>query len=163
MRAGQDHGIGPFGVEAQRILRLEKGHIIVGQDTDGATHPREAGLGWAVNFDKPFFVGQRSLAILHAKPLSRVLVGFILKAARDDALPEEGHLIIAHNEVAGRVTSIAWSPTLRRHIGLAYVTPSVSEIGGVITIRRRDGRLTEALVSPLPFYDPLQERQKEAS
>lgn len=163
MRAGQDHGIGPFGVEAQRILRLEKGHIIVGQDTDGATHPREAGLGWAVHFDKPFFVGQRSLAILHAKPLSRVLVGFILKAARDDALPEEGHLIIAHNEVAGRVTSIAWSPTLRRHIGLAYVTPSVSEIGGVITIRRRDGRLTEALVSPLPFYDPLQERQKEAS
>ena len=163
MRAGQGHGICPFGVEAQRILRLEKGHIIVGQDTDGATHPHEAGLGWAVKFDKPFFVGQRSLAILHAKPRARVLVGFIVKAARDDAVPQEGHLVIAHNEVAGRVTSIAWSPTLQRHIGLAYVAPSISEVGGVITIRRGDGGLAQALVSPLPFYDPLQERQKEVS
>src|SRR3546814_8507282 len=33
--AGATFGIRPFGVEAQRILRLEKGHVIVGQDTDG--------------------------------------------------------------------------------------------------------------------------------
>jgi sarcosine oxidase subunit alpha len=33
----QAHGIRPFGVEAQRLLRLEKGHIIVSQDTDGLT------------------------------------------------------------------------------------------------------------------------------
>ena len=42
-----DLGVAPFGVEAQRILRLEKGHLIVGQDTDGLTQAlqRRAGLG----------------------------------------------------------------------------------------------------------------------
>ncbi|HTY55213.1 MAG TPA: 2Fe-2S iron-sulfur cluster-binding protein, partial [Candidatus Binataceae bacterium] len=38
MSRGSDLRVGPFGVEAQRIMRLEKGHLIVGQDTDGMTH-----------------------------------------------------------------------------------------------------------------------------
>ena len=46
--AGTSLGIRPFGVEAQRVLRLEKGHIIVGQDTDGLTFPHEAEMAWAV-------------------------------------------------------------------------------------------------------------------
>ncbi|MEO8630985.1 MAG: 2Fe-2S iron-sulfur cluster-binding protein, partial [Betaproteobacteria bacterium] len=37
VESGADFGIRPFGVEAQRLLRLEKGHIIIGQDTDGLT------------------------------------------------------------------------------------------------------------------------------
>jgi sarcosine oxidase subunit alpha len=46
MEAGKPFGIVPFGVEAQRILRLEKGHIIVGQDTDGLTNrPRPTWSG----------------------------------------------------------------------------------------------------------------------
>ena len=48
MEAGQPLGLKPFGVEAQRVLRLEKGHIIVGQDTDGLTNPVEAGMEWAL-------------------------------------------------------------------------------------------------------------------
>ena len=46
--AGREYGIRPFGVEAQRVLRLEKGHVIVTQDTDGLTHPHEVDLGWAL-------------------------------------------------------------------------------------------------------------------
>ena len=45
IEAGADWGLEPFGVEAQRVLRLEKGHIIVGQDTDGLTNPLEIGMG----------------------------------------------------------------------------------------------------------------------
>jgi sarcosine oxidase subunit alpha len=48
MAAGGTAGIKPFGVEAQRVLRLEKGHIIIGQDTDGLTHPLEADMAWAI-------------------------------------------------------------------------------------------------------------------
>ena len=36
--------IQPFGVEAQRLLRLEKGHLIVTHDTDALTYPHEVGL-----------------------------------------------------------------------------------------------------------------------
>ena len=44
LEVGSPHGLKPFGVEAQRVLRLEKGHIIVGQDTDGLTNPIEIGM-----------------------------------------------------------------------------------------------------------------------
>ena len=44
IEVGEGFGIRPFGVEAQRLLRLEKGHIIVGQDTDGMTQPDEVSL-----------------------------------------------------------------------------------------------------------------------
>ena len=44
MEAGRGHQLAAFGVEAQRLLRLEKGHIIVSQDTDGLTHPSECHL-----------------------------------------------------------------------------------------------------------------------
>src|SRR5262249_35822383 len=56
--AGQPFGLVAVGIEAQRTLRLEKGHIIVGQDTDGLSTPDEAGMEWAVA-KKPFFVGKR--------------------------------------------------------------------------------------------------------
>ena len=52
MEAGREFGISPFGLEAQRILRLEKGHVIVGQDTDAISTPMDVGSDWAVRFDK---------------------------------------------------------------------------------------------------------------
>ena len=46
MDKGADLGVSPFGIEAQRIMRLEKGHFIVGQDTDGLTKAYSANLDW---------------------------------------------------------------------------------------------------------------------
>ena len=57
----------PFGVEAQRLLRLEKRHVIVGVDTDALTNPYEADMGWAVKLDKDDFVGKALLSHAAAK------------------------------------------------------------------------------------------------
>lgn len=161
MAAGAPHGIRPFGVEAQRLLRLEKGHIIIGQDTDGLTTPGEAGLDWAVKMDKPFFVGQRSLAIIAGKPRRQQLVGFMLPADHSGPAPQECHLVIEGGEIAGRVTSVGWSPTLARHIGLAYVRPEMSAVGNRFSIRLSDGALITAEVVQTPFYDPDNLRQQD--
>ncbi len=151
----------PFGVEAQRLLRLEKGHLIVGQDTDGLTTPKEANLGLAVKLDKPFFVGQRSLQALAKRPLQQTLVGFMLDANFCGTPPQECHLVIADNNLAGRVTSIAFSPSLQRYIGFAYLKPELAGMGNRIFIRC-DRSLVAATVSPTPFYDPDNSRQKAA-
>ena len=156
--AGAAHGIRPFGVEAQRMLRLEKGHQIIGQDTDGLSNPFEAGLGWAVKMDKKFFLGQRSLAILQKQTVTRALVGFTLPDCR--WMPEECHLVIDHGDIAGRVTSISVSPTLDCAIGMAYVRPDQAEPGTIFSIRIDGGKLIEAEVVKLPFYDPGNGRQK---
>ena len=158
-----DFGICPFGVEAQRLLRLEKGHLIVGQDTDGLTTPLEANIGWAVKMDKPFFIGQRSLQIVAKRQIKQTLIGFMLDAGFQGSPPQECHLAIDRGEIAGRVTSIAFSPTLKRYIGLAYLRPELAEAGNRFAIRLSDGSLVTATVSPTPFYDPDNTRQREAA
>ncbi len=159
IEAGGD-GLRLFGVEAQRLLRLEKGHIIIGQDTDGLCNPLEAGMQWALKMDKPFFVGQRSLQILQGRPLQRQLAGFTLDGAADDPVPRECNLVIRNGAIAGRVTSIAWSPELERFVGLAFVAPQMAAVKSRFFIRDSNGRMFEAEISPLPFYDPAGERQK---
>ena len=150
MSAGEPSGIRPFGVEAQRLLRLEKGHIIVGQDTDGLTTPFEAALDWAVKMDKPFFVGQRSLRILQKRPLRQRLVGFALAAGFSGIAPKECHLVIRDGAIAGRITSVAFSETLGRHIGLAFVHPDLAVEGRRFLIRGERGAMVEAQVVPTP-------------
>ena len=170
MRAGAAHDIGACGVEAQRLLRLEMGHFIIGQDTDALTHPYELGMDWALKMDKPYFIGQRSLRVLNRRPIERRLVGFVLNKDGEDNVPgrisrirligqgvatpcpAENHLVIANGDIAGRVTSIYRSPSLRQVIGLAYVAPSQVQPGAEIHIRSHGGEMVKATVVQTPFY-----------
>ena len=52
LAAGARHGLRPFGLEPQRVLRLQKMHIIVGQDTDSESDPHAAAMPWIVKLDK---------------------------------------------------------------------------------------------------------------
>jgi sarcosine oxidase subunit alpha len=159
--AGLPRGLRPFGVEAQRVLRLEKGHLIVSQDTDGLTDPNEANAMWAVAMKKPFFVGQRSLRILQARGPRQKLVGFELAAATP--LPKECHLVIEQGAIAGRITSVTHSRTLNKSVGLAMLSPELAQAGRDIHIRIDSGELLAARVVPTPFYDPKNLRQKAGS
>jgi sarcosine oxidase subunit alpha len=156
--AGLPLALRPFGVEAQRVLRLEKGHFIVGQDTDGLTDPLEASAMWAVAMKKPFFVGQRSLRILQARGPRQKLVGIELAAA--SPLPKECHLIIDKGAIAGRVTSVTHSRALNKSIGLAMLSPDLAQVGRDIHIRVDNGDMLAARVAAPPFYDPKNLRQK---
>ncbi|TVP88484.1 MAG: aminomethyl transferase family protein, partial [Pseudomonadaceae bacterium] len=158
MAAGAEHGIRPFGVEAQRLLRLEKGHVIIGQDTDGMSHPGEIGMDWAIARKKPFFVGKRSIEILEAQPAKRRLVGFLLAAGSPQ--PLEGHLVLAGDDISGNVTSCEYSPNLKAIIGLAYCAPAQAEPGQRLPIRVSGGQIVEAEVVKLPFYDADNQRQE---
>jgi sarcosine oxidase subunit alpha len=157
-QAGAPRGLRPFGVEAQRVLRLEKGHLIVGQDTDGLTDPLEANALWAVAMKKPFFVGQRSLRILQARGPRQKLMGIELAATAP--LPKECHLVIENGAIAGRVTSVTHSRALNKAIGLAMLAPELAQVGRKIQIRVDGGGLLAATVVPAPFYDPKNLRQK---
>ncbi|MFZ5790674.1 MAG: glycine cleavage T C-terminal barrel domain-containing protein [Pseudomonadota bacterium] len=159
MEAGKPYGIKPFGVEAQRVLRLEKGHIIIGQDTDGLTHPYEADMAWALAKNKSYFMGGRSIEIQRRSGLTRKLVGFTL----DDPnapVPEECHLVLRGQEIVGRVTSAVISPSVGRAVGLAYVHPEQAEIGKTFDIKVAGDRVIQGRVVPIPFYDPENKRQE---
>ncbi|MBT8447403.1 MAG: aminomethyltransferase, partial [Gammaproteobacteria bacterium] len=156
--AGKDAGIRPFGVEAQRTLRLEKGHIIVGQDTDGLTTPDHADMGWAIAHGKPFFIGQRAIRAIAARGLDRRLVGF--RAGAEQPVPDECNLVIQDGAIAGRVTSVVESASCGATVGLAYVPPGRAETGTPVQIRTTSGAICHAEVVETPFYDPGNARQE---
>jgi sarcosine oxidase subunit alpha len=155
---GAEFGIRPFGVEAQRVLRLEKQHAIVGQDTDALSDPRAASMGWLIKADRPDFIGRDAIAALAARGPRDVLTGFEMVGT---AVPAEGAAIVRDGRAIGRVTSSKWSPTLDRAIGLAWLPAEDAVDERPITVRLgtgREGSTAPAVVRTAPFYDPAGER-----
>jgi sarcosine oxidase subunit alpha len=152
LEAGREHGIRPFGLEPQRILRLEKMHILVGQDTDSESTPFGAAMSWIVKLDKPEdFIGKWALERFAEEEPETRLVGF---AMTNGYVPTEGSVVIdAGGTPAGQVTSARYSPVLDRVIGMAWVPSPVARDGSQVTISDQ-GRTLEAHIQTRPFYDP---------
>lgn len=159
MSAGKPHGLTPYGLEASRILRLEKGHILIGQDTDAITTPDELGFGWAVSKKKPFFVGKRSIEMRARLGQARKLVGLQFPADAGD-IPGESCLVLRGNDPVGQITSIGFSPTLGSYIALAYVHVDDATEGSRVTVKCRDGALVKVPVVGHAFFDPTNARQE---
>lgn len=168
MEAGAADGIKAFGVEAQRVLRLEKAHIIVGQDTDATSDPISAGQEWALKLDKPDFLGQRSLTRVAEHGITDMLTGF--KLIDTGTTPEEGLQIVTDTPVSehcpmgikiiGWVTSCRFSPTLNEVIGLCWLPVEMAKAEGTEFTIRREGGLIRAKVHHGAFVDPSGGRLK---
>jgi len=154
MESGREFGIAPFGLEAQRILRLEKGHIIVGQDTDAVSNPLETGSEWVVRFDKEDFIGRGGLVGAAERGPKQKLVGFIMQ---DGLVPEDGVPVMSEGRPVGRVTSARLSPTIGKGFGLAWVPTDLAQEGVRIEVLIKD-RKVPALVTLHSIYDPDGER-----
>ncbi len=157
MEAGKEFGIAPFGLEAQRILRLEKKHVIVGQDTDAVSNPLDSDMEWVVRFDKEDFVGREGLKLASERGLRNKLVGFVM---RNGQVPEDGVPVVLGNKPIGKVTSARFSPTMKKGFGLAWVPTELAQDGAQISILI-NGKPTPAQVTLQPFYDPKGERLRQ--
>jgi glycine cleavage system aminomethyltransferase T len=143
MGLGRDRGIRPHGLQALFGLRLEKGHVIVGMDTELDTTPRRIGMEWAVRMEKPAFIGRAALERTAKLPDHRRWMGFTMNGHA----PTEGSPIWADGEIVGNVTGSWTSPLLGKSLVLGWQrrTPFRDRV-------EIDGR--DAVVSPTPFYDP---------
>jgi glycine cleavage system aminomethyltransferase T len=145
MRRGAEVGIRPHGLQALFGLRLEKGHVIVGMDTELDTTPRRLGMDWAVRMEKPAFIGRAALERTAKLEDERRWFGF----AMDGEAPPEGSPIrsISDSEIVGNVTGSWTSPLLGKALILGWQRrlPHAERV-------EIDGR--EAVVTPTPFYDP---------
>ncbi len=161
MAYGADLGIAPFGVEAQRIMRLEKGHFIVGQDTDGLTKLPTTGLSSLAKLDKPDSAGKPELAwAIHGEggaPAPRLPQIVLLEPVDPSIVPAEACQIVGEGttEIKGRITSSRFSPTLERSICLGQLDADLAVPGTEVTIVLTDGERTKATVKrDHAFYDP---------
>jgi sarcosine oxidase subunit alpha len=144
----------PFGLEPQRILRLEKGHVIVGQDTDSESNLLEAAMPWIFKSDKPDFVGKWATEQVAERGLQWMLVGFVSPRG---VVPLEGGQVVVDGRPAGRVTSVRRSAELGTVVGLAVVPSELAVEGGRFHVAV-DGRLERMDVHLGAFFDPDGER-----
>jgi aminomethyltransferase len=137
--------VAPIGLGARDTLRTEAAMPLYGNDLDETTTPLEAGLTFAVDLDKPAFIGQPALK---AGTPERRLVGLVLESKR---IARQGFEVFHEGKKAGVVTSGTWSPVLERSIAMAYLPVALREPGTAVEIDVR-GRREKASVVKLPFY-----------
>lgn len=150
IKAGEPYGMKAAGLGARDTLRLEMGFCLYGNDIDDTTSPLEAGLGWITKFvDGNDFVDRERLQNQKAAGLTKRLVAFEMV---DKGIPRQGYEILnEEGENIGRVTSGTMSPSLKKAIGLGYVTIDYKGLGSDLYIAVRKKKL-KATVVKLPFY-----------
>jgi sarcosine oxidase subunit alpha len=141
-----------FGLEAQRVLRLQKQHVIVGQDTDSEATPYSVGMDWLVQLDEGRdFIGRWALEQRAGREPPTKLVGFTVPSG---AVMTEGAVVLRDGAASDcQVTSARWSPQLQASIGLATVPAELAADGAEIQISYA-GVTHAATVTTRPFYDP---------
>ncbi len=147
-QAGAAYGIKPIGLAARDTLRLEMGYCLYGNDINDSTSPIEAGLSWITKFNKDF-INKTALLEQKENGVSKRLVGFELQ---ERGIPRHDYTITnAAGEAIGIVTSGTMSPSLKKGIGMGYVSKEFRKSGTEIFIQIRK-KLVPATVVKLPFY-----------
>ncbi len=151
-------GARPVGMEALDILRAEKGHVLVGRDTDSETMPPDLGFAaWLRKKPSPY-LGDRGLVSEAARSRDRrQLVG--LRVPEGAApLPVGAHLVAGRQPRSqGFVTTSCLSPALGRPVALALLERGRARLGESVTVWHL-GKTRGAVVAPHCAYDPKGER-----
>ncbi len=158
MEAGADLDVAPIGLSAMGSLRLEKGYRDLGVDIDNTDNPLEAGLGFAVAFDKEGgFIGRDALLDIRATaPYQSLMVSLLVDDPSVRLFGNEP--VLFEGEWIGYVRAAAYGHTLGGAVGLAQVDSPTGVTpewlaSNEFEVRTPTGR-SRVTLSAQPFYDP---------
>ena len=162
--AGEDLGLVHAGYHALNSLRIEKGYRHWSHDITDEDSPLEAGLGFAVKFDKEGgFTGREALLAQKEAGLSRRMLQFLLQDP--EPLLYHNEPIWRGGEIVGHITSGMYGHTLGGAVGLGYVSQAADEsdaslLEGPYEIEVA-GTKFQASVSLQPMYDPKNQQMRK--
>ncbi len=149
-RIGKNYGLKFCGLSARDVLRLEAGMILYDHDADETTTPFEANISFVVKLDKGDFIGREALARQAEEGVKRLRVGLKMLGK---SIARHGYKVFSKDgKEIGRITSGNYSPIVGCGIAMAYLPVEYSEIGVKVKVEIR-GRIEEAVVHKMPFYD----------
>ncbi|HEX9343750.1 MAG TPA: FAD-dependent oxidoreductase [Actinomycetota bacterium] len=152
--AGREHGLIAAGLGAFDTLRLEKGYRLWGQDIDAEHDPLEAGLGFALRWDKDF-QGREALLEARQRGLRRKLVPMVFDDLDVVVLGKEP--IRVDGRVVSSVTSAGYGYSIDRGIVYGYLPAELAAVGTRVEVEYFDQR-HPATVASEPLFDPKGER-----
>jgi sarcosine oxidase, subunit alpha len=150
----------PYGIEALQTLRIEKGYIHIGTDTDGTTLPTDIGFGRAMDRKRANFVGRRSLGRPAARDPNRLQLVALTPTDGRTLLPVGAQIALSPPPTVteGHVTSSAISTMSGQPIALAMLARGAARTGERVRIHHL-GKTIEADIVTAPFFDPRGLRQ----
>ena len=161
MNAGAPHGLNAFGIAAMLMLRLEKGYIHVGVDTDATSMPEDLGMAGMAQRKSAPFIGMQAMARPGSKNPDRwQLVGFEPVQTGDEL--HEGAQVVGEDGTGrqGSITSSCISPTLGRSIALGVLKSGRTRREEIVQLYH-NGRRVAARVTAPNFFDPRNERVRD--
>lgn len=161
--AGQDLGVTLAGHYAINSLRLEKGYRAFGAELSPDETPLEAGLAFAVSWDKPGgFLGREALLQQKAAGVKKRLALFQL--ADSNAILWGSEPILRNGHTVGYTTSGAYGHTVGASVAMGYVRDPA---GGLVSPEfvsagkyeiLLNGTRIPATASLRPLHDPERKR-----
>ncbi len=151
-------GARPSGIFSQSSMRIEKNFLAYGHDLDTDINPLQAGLGFAINWDKDF-IGKDALLKIKETPIKSKMAAIILDDI--DAVPLGNEPVYFNRVIVGKTTSAAFGYRVGKPIALAYIDTEISDqLEGVqleIDIARN---LYKGTISLKPAFDPAGKRMR---
>ncbi len=159
--AGSDHDLKLCGMHMMDSCRIEKAYRHFGHDITCEDHVLEAGLGFAVDTDKPDFIGKKAVINKREVGLEKRLVQFQL--TEPEPLLYHNEPIIRDSEIVGYISSGNYGHKLGGAIGMGYI-PCEGESPEELLSSKFEidvsGTICEAKASLKPLYDPLSKHTK---
>lgn len=156
MAAGEEFGIGYFGIRAMDSMRLEKGYCTWKGELNIHHTPWEAGLGWQVKLDKDF-IGKEALIKQKEEGVPAKLV--LLAVEADDADPYGYNGIYHEGRYVGMTSSGGYGHRVGKSLAMGYVEPELAKVGTKMEVEILDRRFPAEVV-PMPLFDPKNQRLK---
>lgn len=161
MDAGAICGLVPIGLEAQNVCRLEKGHVIIGIETEQRVNLLDLGLGflWDRTDIESRKVGAPALRFTEEQTGRMKLAGIWIDDGQD--CPGDGAIIVQKDNILGHVCTARKSAATGKAIALVLVHDSLSVPGSKLHIYQNEGHGEQqftATVVETPFYDPKEKR-----
>ena len=165
LAAGQPFDIAPYGTEALGVLRIEKGHVVIGAEIDGRTTPDDLGFGRMVSTKKAF-IGQRSLSKPALAAEGRKQLVGLMAADGKTRLRAGAQLVSDPNQpipmkMEGHVCSVTYSPNLGESIAIALLERGRERMDEeVYALYPLRDEAVKVRVCSAHFIDPDNERVK---
>ena len=163
MAAGEPFGLAPYGTEALGLLRIEKGHVVIGAEINGTTTAQDLGFG-RMTSTKKAFIGQRSLAKPAFVEAGRHQLVGLKSVDGVTKIPSGAQLVTDPNQpipmdMQGHVTSGCFSPNLNEPIAIALLADGQQRMGEELTaLSPVHGTSVPVRVVSPHFIDPEGER-----
>ena len=154
----EDSGARRIDNETFETLRIEAGQPAMGRELTEVYNPLEANLVQLISWTKGCYIGQEVIARLDTyDKVQRHLVGIVLEGRIEAGGTDElGVIDPVEGKSIGKITSLAWSPSLDAEIALAYIRTQYAIPGAEVAIvspasDSASARLARGRITRLPF------------